>query len=59
MRRHKRHSKVKNYTNKIIAVTSIMISSLGVFVLDDATALVMTLFFAVPLFFSNKHTYYR
>lgn len=48
----------KTWKNKVIAIAMILCGMLGVWVLEDATALVFILFIAIPMFFSRKDWVY-
>lgn len=55
----KHHKHIKGSTiNKLCALAGIIAGLVSVVVLDDATALVFGLIFAVPLFFNKGGVYY-
>lgn len=59
MRKAKHYkAKKQKYTNILCVLASLMAGMLGVVVLEDGTALLMAVIFAVPLLFSKKHIYY-
>lgn len=62
-RRQKAIRKFFNYMtttwkNKLGAIFMFICGMLGVWVLNDATALVILMLFAVPMFFSSKDWFY-
>ena len=47
----------KNIKNKVYAIALILGGLLGAILTDDATALVLIMFFAAPLFFTTRRIY--
>lgn len=59
MRKAKHYkAKKQKHINILCTLAGITAGVLGVIVLEDATALLMAVIFAVPLLFSKKHIYY-
>lgn len=49
----------KNIANKIFAVALVLGGLLAGIITDDATALVLLMFFAAPLFFTSRKIYIK